>query len=421
MAERQICHRGLRLGIIGGSALYERNGTLFCGDTFPLFVKHLSRSFRSVYYCAPVFQKNDKGDLSAETLSSLDITGEVMEIIGTYPVRTVIGYYSRLPAILVRDLIKLKDVVVASDVLFFRVPSVTTILGLVLAKAYGKPYVSYVASDVKKIALKGRKYHGLARVAAVFLASVHQRVFNYMMRRAVACICLSEEAMQRSPCINRYFSFASVVEEDAIVLREWKRMNHDAPIALIYAGRLTHEKNLSCLIHAVQGLSERGVEVRLEICGEGPERESLEKLAFELGLQKRVFFSGYVPQGERLDQCFLDNDIFVLPSISEGSPKVLLEAMAKGLVIVASNVGGIPMMVEHRKRGLLVRPESVEEIVIAVMEIVENSSLRNAMIRKGYSYVREHTANKQARRIFDIITKHVGENIPNVAKETVRD
>jgi glycosyltransferase involved in cell wall biosynthesis len=111
---------------------------------------------------------------------------------------------------------------------------------------------------------------------------------------------------------------------------------------LITVARLSAEKGVDDAIRALAVLGADGVEAELEVVGEGPQRSELEALAGELGVSERIHFAGFVPQGPELVRYLDQADLFVLASRSEGLPHSLVEAMARGLPVVATAIGGIP-------------------------------------------------------------------------------
>jgi glycosyltransferase involved in cell wall biosynthesis len=113
--------------------------------------------------------------------------------------------------------------------------------------------------------------------------------------------------------------------------------------------------------------------VDLLIVGDGVERGNMERLAADLGLGSRVRFLGYRSD---VDVILAAADFFVLPSLSEGMPMSILEAMAAGLPVVATAVGGVEEVVEHGRHGLIVPPGSPDELREAIMELAADEALR---------------------------------------------
>lgn len=130
------------------------------------------------------------------------------------------------------------------------------------------------------------------------------------------------------------------------------------PLVVGSAGRLEEEKGHRYLIEAIHLLQNRGVDVRLKITGDGRLRGDLESLVEKLGLIQSVEFLGWVP--DVLD-FYRQVDVFAVPSIAaEGLPTTILEAMASGSIVVASDVGGAGEAIEHDESGFLVAPGSAQ-------------------------------------------------------------
>jgi glycosyltransferase involved in cell wall biosynthesis len=115
---------------------------------------------------------------------------------------------------------------------------------------------------------------------------------------------------------------------------------------------------------------ERIPEARLFLVGDGPEKSHLQYLAERMGITGRIIFTGFVPHSKVRD--FLrEASVFVLPSRFEGLPNALLQAMAAGLPCVATNVGGVPDVIENGINGILIPPgredllaEALEKVLI---------------------------------------------------------
>jgi glycosyltransferase involved in cell wall biosynthesis len=141
--------------------------------------------------------------------------------------------------------------------------------------------------------------------------------------------------------------------------REALRRSLDIPHAVrlvVFVGHLVPVKALDVLLDAWAALVQRpsvGAHVRLVLIGEGTQRDTLERQARELGLADRVAFLGPKPQATVADW-IAAADLLTLPSHAEGSPNVVVEALASGTPVVASRVGGIPDLVDDGVNGLLV-------------------------------------------------------------------
>jgi glycosyltransferase involved in cell wall biosynthesis len=165
----------------------------------------------------------------------------------------------------------------------------------------------------------------------------------------------------------------------------------DAERVVLSVGRLSHEKGHADLLRAAAALPRA---TRVVIVGEGPERQRLESLAARLGMCDRVIFTGHRLQ---LAPFYAMADVFVLPSLSEGCPNALLEAMAAGLPIVATTVGGVPEVVADGVHALLVGPRDPAMLASALSMLLTNRRLARELgdgARKNV--LRRHTPEQRA-------------------------
>jgi glycosyltransferase involved in cell wall biosynthesis len=153
-----------------------------------------------------------------------------------------------------------------------------------------------------------------------------------------------------------------------------------------FIGRLDPVKCVGDLIEAVAMLPPR---VRLEIYGDGPERPGLERLVAQLGLGGRVTFHGAV---ERPQEALASIDLLVLPSQAEGFGLVLIEAMAAGVPVVATNVAGIRDVVRDGETGLLVPPHSPQALADAITRVFGDAGLQQRLTDAGRADVNERFA-----------------------------
>ena len=142
---------------------------------------------------------------------------------------------------------------------------------------------------------------------------------------------------------------------------------------IMYLGRLSHEKGLSTLIEAFSILCSRLQNIKLAIVGGGPERGVLQKKCQILGLADKVLFINPVPH-TLVPNFLAASDVVVLPSYSEGHPKILIEAMIMSKPLVATDVIGIQDVVENRKDAILVKPGDAKGLAEALQMLIENDN-----------------------------------------------
>jgi glycosyltransferase involved in cell wall biosynthesis len=167
---------------------------------------------------------------------------------------------------------------------------------------------------------------------------------------------------------------------------------------IIYIGALRSIKGVEYLLKAMKTITERDPTVSLLIIGEGVERQKLEGLARNLGLEGAVQFIGRVAN-EDIPHYLSASDLFVLPSLSEAFGIALLEAMASGLPIVATNVGDISSFVENAVNGFLVEPGRASEIAEKVLLLLQDRRLCDHMAQNNLSKAKLYSWDVAVRKV----------------------
>jgi len=181
---------------------------------------------------------------------------------------------------------------------------------------------------------------------------------------------------------------------------------------LLFVGRLRIRKGVEVLLYAMRRLLDREIAPRLLIVGSGEHGARLRKVVAKLGLESCVEFLGSCPP-ERIPQIMAHARALVVPSIYEGMPLVILEAMAAGKPVVASRVSGIPEVVEDGETGWLVPPENIDALVEVLTEIGEKPTEAKRRGRCGRERVEAlATPAKAAGRWSELVVGHAaqGEN-----------
>jgi len=157
-------------------------------------------------------------------------------------------------------------------------------------------------------------------------------------------------------------------------------------VQVLTVARLIPRKGIEDLLHAVQLLNDKTVELRIQ--GSGSHSDSQQRLAIRLGIQDQVTFGGFKPR-QLLPYVYQNADIFALPSHSESCAMALLEAMACGLPVVATRIGGTTEHMEDGMNGFLVPPRDPRALAKALERLVRNPDLRRTMGRLNANKIRQ--------------------------------
>ncbi len=157
----------------------------------------------------------------------------------------------------------------------------------------------------------------------------------------------------------------------------------------LFVGRLEEQKGIIYLIRAAS-LLKANPDFEINIAGDGSQAENLKKIVKDSGLNHVVNFPGKL-YGRELQDEYINSDAFVLPSLKEGLPLSILEAMAAGLPVIATDVGGIATICINKVTGLLIKPKDANMLAQAMVEVMENKDLREKLARSGRDVVSRFT------------------------------
>ncbi len=205
--------------------------------------------------------------------------------------------------------------------------------------------------------------------------------------------------------LRKYFGFTydnhiilpNAIEDSVLNRAKFVDFGDDKdPFTVIYVGDVEPWKGVENLVIATKFLYKKIRNLRVIIVGEGSQRIHLERVAVQNKLP--IMFAGYLPHNNALNE-IANANVFVLPSLWEGMPTVLLEAMGLKTPVVTTNVGAVPEMIVNNVTGLTVRPNKPHEIAKAILKYWENPDLAKKVAENAFNQVkRNFTFSKVAKR-----------------------
>ena len=176
---------------------------------------------------------------------------------------------------------------------------------------------------------------------------------------------------------------------------------------ILCVGRLTQAKGQHVLIDAVDQLARQWRRVRLRLVGDGPDGPSLRERARRLENPNIVVFEGAVNQ-DNIRALYEAADIFCLPSLAEGIPVVLMEAMAMEIPCVTTHITGIPELIRSGTEGLLVAPSDLEGLVKALETLMDDVALRESFAKNGRARIlKEYNLGRNVEQLAKIFADRV--------------
>lgn len=366
-----------------GDLLYRLDNTYFCKGGLGRFIDEICTRYKKVYFCAPVSTEQNIDNINLYKIQSNNLVVQELppngNFISALKNRRKMLYYIK------------KHSKGWNSPVYLRWPTPFVSEVYSICKKKNLPVTLHLVGDTKSIISESSKYQGVIKKLALLYISHEEKKLINVMKEVKTLVNGSglRRLYQYSPNLDvEEIRSATITLDD---LWDKKTDINKERINILYVGVLKKEKGLVYLIEAIKSIICDGKLVYLTIVGDGPELKHLKTIANEHGISNYISFRGYVALGPKLFDIYKSNDIFVLPSISEGTPRVLIEAMANKLFVIATEVGGVPFTINHKKNGLLVKPKDSNAIVEAITEVVTNDKLRQEVIEEGYRFAKENT------------------------------
>ncbi len=368
-----------------------------------------------IFYCDMILKQGDnyfcKGGLGrfldeiAQRYDELIVCAPVLEGVGAYTqhyriVAKNITFQALPPYASFVSALKHKQRMVSllkqysanwNSPIYIRWPTPLAYTVYKLGKKRNLPILLHIVGDSKAIISESGKYKGILKLLAITYINIVEKQVKRMINEIPTLV--NGSGLRRLYAGNakakvKEIRSATLTADE--ITKEYKELNKD-DVRLLYVGVLKPEKGINYLIEGFKLLIDQGYKVRLTIVGDGPEKAKLERKVMEMQVENVISFTGYVPLGPQLLKIYKHNDIFILPSISEGTPRVLIEAMANRLLVIATNVGGVPFTINNNKNGILIEPKSSDQICCAIKEILKNDEKREQIMEEAFEFAKENT------------------------------
>lgn len=385
---------GIRLALLDDNPFVRWEGRVHpVNATFHLFlaavVEAAGPDFRRVDYLVPVRD-------AAGPPATLPVAPS-LRVVPTAPFEGIAGYVRRAPALVAANLAPLTRSIRRADLLWLKLPASNGPLAAAIAVAAGVPRFAYLAGSVARVAGAQRR-SGPAGLAA--------RLGGLVYDGASELIALSGERLVVGQGIER----GEGVVTSIVAAAELARLEPGAPwprepgrLRLAWSGRIAAGKGLDELVEALGALvadeAAGGPRVELVLIGSGPAEAALRRRAEAAAVAERIEWAGYLAERAAYRARLAAADLFVFPSVAEGFPKAVLEAMAAGLPVVAARSGAVEPVLGDGERGILLPEGDAAALAAAVRRLAADPSSADRLRRAGLAFAAEHTREREAARL----------------------
>lgn len=243
-------------------------------------------------------------------------------------------------------------------------------------KAYWRDIVFLFVTKLARVESIFQLHGGQAPIdfccGSQFLSSMMGKIFS-LSNYFVVLTTTESENYSELVTKDKLFQIPNCIDQ-RVTKKLPEKSFSDTTLGLAYIGRLVTTKGIYELADALRLVKESGMRNFIfSVAGDGPDKDSWLSYLSDCGLDKELNYVGSV-SGDEKQAFWRSAEVLLLPSYSEGLPYSVLEALAYGVPVIASNVGGIPDAVEHGVHGLIVEPQNSESIAAAIRQIDETSN-----------------------------------------------
>jgi glycosyltransferase involved in cell wall biosynthesis len=280
------------------------------------------------------------------------------------------------------------------DLLIIQLP----FIGFLSLFFVGKPVVYHICANVLTAAANPVKYKGIKRgfstSFAFLMHSVYKRIFS---KPNVKIITNGMELSQLYKRFRPRTVVSSSIRNKELLLLDDVESSDEIPLRLLFVGRPSLEKGFDTLVEAFLRLPDNFTLTTVGFFREDFERLLPRAYFKSLASHSRISFKGYLSWENGLQDVLRVSDVIVVPSRSEGTPRVILEAMSQRCAVLGSRIGGIPTIVSDGVNGLLVEPGLVDDIRAKIMMLSNDRNLREKLVVAGIETARQNTIEEFAQ------------------------
>ncbi len=237
-----------------------------------------------------------------------------------------------------------------------------------------------------------------------------EKFFSKSFKFVKPTLIASSEIVVPSSFLEQVFSKRGVATQIIANIIDLDRFNTTKDQPKKSSPHLLVARNLELIydnetaIKAFKEILETYPDANLTIAGTGPEQDNLKSLVQELGLVQQINFTGRVDTQE-MPALYQSADVMLNPSRVDNMPNSILEALASGVPVVSTNVGGIPYMVEHEKTALLVNPEDPIAMANAIRRVLEDKQCQQGLVNSGLALVKQFSWSEVSQHWLSLYKK----------------
>ena len=374
----------IRLGIINPlPSVRDEHGQIWVNRPIGRLLEELRRHLPKTLLCTPIVREfnasvNHKLNFPNDALVPLPPLESVIKAQKYYfPTRRALrGFAASVDALFMR--------------LPFQLPS--------LLRNLGRPKLLHVVGNTREVVALSSDYQGAVKWAARGFAWFSEYQTKRLVREPNTRVATNgTEMWHKLGCRDGRVVVSSCLYQGEMEPRESPTLND--PPRILFVGYLRPEKGVLTLLDAFDELHAKRP-LQLTLVGGMDRHSNAERIVRERidnsSYRADISMTGMVDFGPRLFSLYREHDLCIVPSLSEGTPRTVVEAQSFGCPVIASRVGGIPDSVTHERTGLLFEPGNARELARSMSRVLDDEPLRGTLMIEGFRTAKQHSVEKFA-------------------------
>lgn len=285
-----------------------------------------------------------------------------------------------------------------SDICFLFMPCMSSVLAGLMCVLQRRKFVVYFGADWYDLVFSGNPNHK-------FEARIKKLLSNILSLNCLFSLHTGKGILNKNPGTNKYLTSPILNFSSELFYKRESYSDFSNSIKFLFVGSLTQNKGITYLLEAIKIINDK--RISLHIIGDGVERSALEVLAEKLDIKSHVIFHGYIENGSNLFEYYRNCDVFILPSFSEGLPRVLYEAAGSGCTIITTPVNSIPYLFQDNYDCLFIKPGDVDNISKVIKRFIYEPGLNKRLAENAYNTVEPILKEKAYEQHFRLINEFV--------------
>lgn len=399
------------LAIITYSSYIEHNNDKFVNRALGKFTDTIANYFSQIFFIAAKAPITSSLYANGKPVYSYNFRSGNVILIELYAYTTAKNIIKKI-ILFLKNTSVLSKIIKKSDYVYIFMPGVSGLIASIIAILYNKDYFLYFGSDwyaTVPFRIQNMRYK---KILKIILLNLYPMIEKIIAKMAIFCIVAGKKLYNYYSAIsNAVYETIPMIQFNESNKLECCELNHTKnanEAKLLFVGPINAIKGIEYLIQSIPILNKQNIDVKLYLVGaiDYEYKKKLDVYACNNHIQNQIFYIGYVSDPKKLLCYYKQVDMLVIPTLAEGFPRVIYEAMLCDLPVIASDIDVIKENLPTTDIIYLVPPRSPEAIAKAIINLFKNEDLRKRQVQMAKLYALSKVSGNAANQFIKIFMRY---------------